>query len=92
MVTAAKMAIAAGVDSIEHGSFLQEPLAGDEKEARLPGGNLFAGAWLMKLDGFPPAIATKAKAAAAQMQQMFQHASRSACPALGTDAGVERTA
>jgi imidazolonepropionase-like amidohydrolase len=52
---------------------------------------LFAGFWVgSHLDTFPPAIAVKAKAAAAQMEQMFQHAARIGVPvALGTDAGVK---
>jgi imidazolonepropionase-like amidohydrolase len=42
------------------------------------------------LDTFPPAIAVKARAAAAQAQIMFQHAVKIGTPlAMGTDAGVE---
>ena len=42
------------------------------------------------LDTFPPVIAVKARAAAAQAQQMFQHAVRIGVPiAMGTDAAVE---
>jgi imidazolonepropionase-like amidohydrolase len=89
---AAKMAIAAGVDSIEHGSFLQDDTLLDMKKKHVflvP--TLFAGFWVgSHLETFPPAIAVKAKAAAAQMEQMFQHAARIGVPvALGTDAGVE---
>jgi len=89
---AAKMAIAAGVDSIEHGSFLQDPTLQEMKKKHVylvP--TLFAGAWMIdRLDALPPPIAAKAKAAAAQMQQMFQHAAAIGVPvALGTDAGVE---
>jgi imidazolonepropionase-like amidohydrolase len=89
---AAKMAIAAGVDSIEHGSFLQDDTLLEMKKKHVflvP--TLFAGYWVgSHLDSFPPAIAVKAKAAAAQMEQMFQHAARIGVPvALGTDAGVE---
>jgi imidazolonepropionase-like amidohydrolase len=89
---AAKMAIAAGVDSIEHGSFLQDDTLLEMKKKHVflvP--TLFAGFWVgSHLDTFPPAIAVKAKAAAAQMEQMFQHAARIGVPvALGTDAGVE---
>jgi imidazolonepropionase-like amidohydrolase len=52
---------------------------------------LFAGAWVGEhLDTFPPPIAVKARAAAAQAQQMFQHAVKIGVPlAMGTDAGVE---
>ena len=89
---AAKMAIAAGVDSIEHGSFLKDDTLTEMKKKHVylvP--TLFAGAWISeRLDTFPPAIAVKARAAAAQMQQMFQHAVKIGVPiAMGTDAGVE---
>jgi imidazolonepropionase-like amidohydrolase len=89
---AAKMAIAAGVDSIEHGSFLKDDTLTEMKKKHVylvP--TLFAGAWVGEhLDTFPPAIAVKARAAAAQMQQMFQHAVKIGVPiAMGTDAGVE---
>src|ERR1700761_9366652 len=89
---AAKMAIAAGVDSIEHGSFLQDDTLQEMKKKHVflvP--TLFAGYWVgSHLDNFPPAIAVKAKAASAQMEQMFQHAAKIGVPiAMGTDAGVE---
>ncbi len=89
---AAKMAIAAGVDSIEHGSFLQDDTLQEMKKKHVylvP--TLFAGEWVGKrADTFPPAIAEKARDAAAHMLQMFQHAARIGVPvALGTDAGVE---
>jgi imidazolonepropionase-like amidohydrolase len=89
---AAKMAIAAGVDSIEHGTFLQDDTLAEMKKKHVylvP--TLFAGAWIgERLDTFPPAIAVKARAAAAQMQLMFQHAARIGVPvAMGTDAAVE---
>jgi imidazolonepropionase-like amidohydrolase len=89
---AAKMAIAAGVDSIEHGSFLQDDTLLEMKKKHVYlVATLFAGAWVgQRLDTFPPAIATKARAAAAQAQQMFQHAVKIGVPlAMGTDAGVE---
>ncbi len=89
---AAKMAIAAGVDSIEHGSFLQDDTLLEMKKKHVYlVATLFAGAWVGEnLDTFPPAIAVKARAAAAQMQQMFQHAVKIGVPmAMGTDAGVE---
>jgi imidazolonepropionase-like amidohydrolase len=89
---AAKMAIAAGVDSIEHGSFLQDDTLQEMKKKHVflvP--TLFAGFWVgSHLETFPPPIAVKAKAAAAQMESMFQHAARIGVPiAMGTDAGVE---
>ena len=89
---AAKMAIAAGVDSIEHGSFLQDDTLLEMKKKHVYlVATLFAGAWVgQRLDTFPPAIAVKARAAAAQAQQMFQHAVKIGVPlAMGTDAGVE---
>ena len=89
---AAKMAIAAGVDSIEHGSFLKDDTLAEMKRKHVYlVATLFAGAWVgERLDKFPPAIAVKAKAAAAQAQLMFQHAVKIGVPlAMGTDAGVE---
>jgi imidazolonepropionase-like amidohydrolase len=89
---AAKMAIAAGIDSIEHGTFLKDDTLLEMKKRHVYlVATLFAGAWVGEhLDKFPPAIAVKARAAAAQAQQMFQHAVRIGVPlALGTDAAVE---
>jgi len=89
---AAKMAIAAGVDSIEHGTFLQDDTLQEMKKKHVYlVATLFAGAWIgERLDTFPPAIAVKARAAAAQAQQMFQHAAKIGVPiAMGTDAAVE---
>jgi imidazolonepropionase-like amidohydrolase len=89
---AAKMAIAAGVDSIEHGSFLKDDTLLEMKKKHVYlVATLFAGAWVGEhLDTFPPAIAVKARAAAAQSQQMFQHAVKIGVPiAMGTDAAVE---
>lgn len=89
---AAKMALAAGVDSIEHGTFLKDDTLLEMKRKHVYlVATLFAGAWVGgHLDTFPPAIAVKARAAAAQAQQMFQHAVKIGVPlAMGTDAGVE---
>jgi imidazolonepropionase-like amidohydrolase len=88
----AKMAIAAGVDSIEHGSFLQDDTLLEMKKKHVYlVATLFAGTWTGEhLDTFPPVIAAKARAASAQSQQMFQHAVKIGVPiAMGTDAGVE---
>ncbi len=88
----AKMAIAAGVDSIEHGSFLQDDTLQEMKKKHVYlVATLFAGAWTGEhLDTYPPVIAAKARAASAQSQQMFQHAVKIGVPiAMGTDAGVE---
>lgn len=89
---AAKMAIAAGVDSIEHGSFLQDDTLAEMKKKHVylvP--TLFATVWVRKnADTFPPAIKEKALAASAAAQTMFQHAVKIGVPiAMGTDAGVE---
>ncbi len=89
---AAKMAIAAGVDSIEHGSFLKDDTLQEMKRKHVYlVATLSAGAWVGEhLGNYPPAIAAKARAASAQMQQMFQHAVKIGVPlAMGTDAGVE---
>ncbi len=89
---AAKMAIAAGVDSIEHGTFLKDDTLQEMKKKHVYlVATLFAGYWVgQRLDQFPPPIAEKARAAAAQAQQMFQHAVKIGVPlAMGTDAGVE---
>jgi len=89
---AAKMAIAAGVDSIEHGTFLKDDTLQEMKKKHVYlVATLFAGAWVgQHLDTFPPPIAVKARAAAAQAQQMFQHAVKIGVSlAMGTDAAVE---
>jgi imidazolonepropionase-like amidohydrolase len=89
--TAAKLAIAAGVDSIEHGSFLSEETL---KSMKAKGIYLvptrMAVYWVNKqADTFPPQIAAKARAAAAAHGDMFKTALRVGVPiALGTDAGV----
>lgn len=89
---AAKMAIAAGVDSIEHGSFLEDDTLQEMKQKHVylvP--TLFAGEWVgQHADTYPPAVAEKARAASAHMMLMFQHAAKIGVQvALGTDAGVE---
>jgi imidazolonepropionase-like amidohydrolase len=89
---AARMAILAGVDSIEHGTFLSDDTMRQMKEKRVylvP--TIFAGYWVgQKADTYPPAIGEKARAAAAQIQLMFQRAVKIGVRvAFGTDAGVE---
>jgi len=89
---AAKMAIAAGVDSIEHGTFLKDDTLAEMKKKHVYlVATLFAGVWTLEhIDKFPPPTAAKARAAASQAQQMFQHAVRIGVPiAMGTDAAVE---
>ncbi len=88
---AAKMAIAAGVDSIEHGSFLQDDTLLEMKKKHIylvP--TLSAGDTVgLMADKLPPAIGVKATAASQQMQKMFQRAIKLGVPvAMGTDAGV----
>lgn len=88
---AAKMAILAGVDSIEHGSFIKPDtlaMMRDKGVYLVP--TLMAGYTIgMKLDKFPPAIASKAKAAHDAMFAMFRSAVKSGVRiALGTDSAV----
>lgn len=88
---AAKEAIEAGVDSIEHGSFLKEDTL---RLMKAKGVYLvptrMAVFWAGKLaETFPPQIAAKARAAAAAHSDMFKAALRIGVPiAFGTDAGV----
>src|SRR5262249_57477552 len=79
---AAKMALAAGVDSIEHGTFLKDDTLLEMKKKHVYlVATLFAGAWVGEhLDKFPAPIAAKARAAAAQSQTMFQHPVKLATP------------
>src|SRR5579862_9409136 len=90
---AARLAIEAGVDSIEHGSFLTEDtlkLMKAKGVYLVP--TLMAGYWVNKsadAGAYPPQIAAKAHAAAAAVRTMFQTAVRIGVPiAFGTDAGV----
>ncbi len=88
---AARLAIEAGVDSIEHGSFLTEDTL---KLMKAKGVYLvptrITVEWVIKkADTYPPQIAAKARAAAAAHGNMFKTALRVGVPiALGTDAGV----
>ncbi len=88
---AARLAIEAGVDSIEHGSFLTEDTL---KLMKARGVYLvptrMAVYWVNKqADTYPPKIAAKARAAAAAHGNMFRAALRIGVPiAFGTDAGV----
>jgi imidazolonepropionase-like amidohydrolase len=88
---AAKMAIAAGVDSIEHGTFLQDDTLLEMKKRHVylvP--TISAAYWKGKdIDKLPPPIAVKARAAFAQIDRMVQHAVKIGVPiAMGTDAAV----
>ncbi len=89
--TAARLAIEAGVDSIEHGSFLtEETLRLMKRNGTYLVPTRSAIYWVMQMiDTFPPKIADKARAAAAAHGDMFRTALRIGVPiALGTDAGV----
>ena len=88
---AAKMAVMAGVDSIEHGSFIKSDTLAQMRDKGIylvP--TLLAGDWLSgRLDKFPPAIATKAKAAIAARSEMFRNALKLGVKiAFGTDSAV----
>jgi imidazolonepropionase-like amidohydrolase len=88
---AARMAVQAGVDSIEHGSFIKpETLAMMRDKGVYLVPTLLAGEWLGgRLDKFPPAIATKAKAALAARSDMFRNAVKLGVKiAFGTDSAV----
>jgi imidazolonepropionase-like amidohydrolase len=88
---AARMAIEAGVDSIEHGSFLKpDTLARMKEKGVYLVPTLLAGEWTGgKADRFPPVIAAKAKAAVAARTDMFRNALRLGVRiAFGTDSAV----
>jgi imidazolonepropionase-like amidohydrolase len=87
--SAAKVAVNAGVDSIEHGSFLTTETLQLMKErgTRLVA-TLSAGESIKRTQ-FPPAIRVKADAASAAMTQMFRNAVRIGVKiAFGTDSAV----
>jgi imidazolonepropionase-like amidohydrolase len=89
--TAAKMAIQAGVDSIEHGSFMKpDTLAMMKDRGVYLVPTLLAGEWAGgKADKFPPAIASKARAALAGRSEMFRNALKAGVKiAFGTDSAV----
>jgi imidazolonepropionase-like amidohydrolase len=88
---AAQMAIEAGVDSIEHGSFLTpDTLALMREKGIYLVPTLLAGEWTGgKADKFPPPIAQKAKAALAARSDMFRNALKAGVKiAFGTDSAV----
>jgi imidazolonepropionase-like amidohydrolase len=88
---AAKLAVEAGVDSIEHGSFLTEPTL---KLMKAKGVYLvptrMAVYWTSKnVDSYPPQIAAKVRAAGAAHEKAFRTALQLGVPiAFGTDSGV----
>jgi imidazolonepropionase-like amidohydrolase len=88
---AAKMAVQAGVDSIEHGSFIKpDTLAMMRERGVYLVPTLLAGDWLNeKIANYPPAIAEKAKAAIAARSDMFRNALKAGVKiAFGTDSAV----
>ncbi|MFT5590920.1 MAG: imidazolonepropionase-like amidohydrolase [Bradyrhizobium sp.] len=90
---AAKMAILAGVDSIEHGTFLKESTLVEMKQKHIYLVPTLSAldAIGRKLDKFPLAIAVKARAAMANLTIMMQQALKVGTPiAMGTDAAVGR--
>jgi imidazolonepropionase-like amidohydrolase len=89
--SAARLAIEAGVDSIEHGSFLTEDtLRLMKRKGVYLVPTRMAIYWVQKqADTYPPLIAAKARAAAAAHTNMFKAALRIGVPiALGTDQTV----
>ena len=90
---AAKTAIEAGVDSIEHGTFLQpDTLARMREKGTYLVPTLMAGETVKpRLDGMPPPIATKARAAIAARDALFRNALKAGVKiAFGTDSAVSR--
>ncbi|MGZ5004565.1 MAG: amidohydrolase family protein [Chthoniobacterales bacterium] len=89
--TAARDAINAGVDSIEHGSFMKkETLQLMKTKGTWLVPTLLASEYIMgKIAAYPPAIQDKAKAATAARSEMFRNAVQLGVKiAFGTDAGV----
>src|ERR1700751_603115 len=88
---AAREAIEAGVDSIEHGSFMKpETLAIMKRKGTFLTPTLMATEWIMgKLENYPPALQAKAKAAAVARSDMFRNAVKMGLRiSFGTDAAV----
>jgi imidazolonepropionase-like amidohydrolase len=88
---AAHAAIEAGVDSIEHGSFMKpETLTMMKRKGAFLTPTLMATEWIMsKIDNYPPALQAKAKAAAAARSDMFRNAVKIGVKiSFGTDAAV----
>jgi imidazolonepropionase-like amidohydrolase len=87
----AREAIEAGVDSIEHGSFMKpETLTMMKRKGTFLTPTLMATEWVMnKLTNYPPALQAKAKAAAAARSDMFRNAVKMGVRiSFGTDAAV----
>jgi imidazolonepropionase-like amidohydrolase len=87
----AREAIEAGVDSVEHGSFMKpDTLALMKKKGTFLTPTLMASEWIMgKIDNYPPALQAKAKAATAARSDMFRNAVKMGLKiSFGTDAAV----
>ena len=87
----AREAIEAGVDSIEHGSFMKpDTLTMMKKKGIFLTPTLMASEWIMsKIDNYPPALQAKAKAAMAARSEMFRNAVKMGVRiSFGTDAAV----
>src|SRR6266704_1021657 len=88
---AAREAIAAGVDSIEHGSFLKpETLTLMKNKGTFLTPTLMPVEYIMsKIDSYPAPVQAKAKAAAAARSDMFRNAVKMGVKiSFGTDAAV----
>ena len=88
---AAREAIEAGVDSIEHGSFLKpETLTLMKTKGTFLTPTLMATEWIMsKINNYPAVLQAKAKAAAAARSEMFRNAVKIGVKiSFGTDAAV----
>lgn len=87
----AREAIDAGVDSIEHGSFMKpDTLTMMKKKGIFLTPTLMASEWIMgKIDNYPPALQAKAKAATDARSEMFRNAVKMGIRiSFGTDAAV----
>ena len=87
----AREAIEAGIDSIEHGSFMKpDTLTMMKNKGTFLTPTLMASEWIMgKIDNYPPALQTKAKAATAARSDMFRNAVKMGVRiSFGTDAAV----
>jgi imidazolonepropionase-like amidohydrolase len=88
---AAREAIEAGVDSIEHGSFMKpETLTLMKSKGTYLTPTLMASEWIMsKIDNYPPALQAKARAAYNARSEMFRNALKMGIKiSFGTDAAV----
>ncbi len=88
---AGREAVEAGVDSIEHGSFIKtETLSRMKNKGVFLTPTLMATEWIMsKLENYPQALQAKAKAAAAARSDMFRNAVKLGVKiSFGTDAAV----